>query len=221
MPAAVPANQLVLAVSTALGLRYEPLPEPMADALALNAALLRLAPRIEKEEHLVRWATEADRVRATPEYIRRYAKIRNKPTFNCVTEWGVLQAKPTSPYIDDDDEPKVTMEIELLLSSIVRDPLILSDRRIPGCHYEPIDIMLTQYLDSKFTEFGETWQMYCMEGDQFVHGSVINIDCNASAESQFGKIATRLAKTMNRQFDQQISQIVRQAVLDHEHSRTH
>lgn len=223
MTSEIDRKALVQAVARALNLRCEPLPPLLTDAIALNSTLARVAPRINYETHMHRWATTADALRTSSTYMRQHARLKNAAVWRRDAPWGSLVLKLLRPLDPDevDNENCDGISLEFLLDVIADDPLILSHRRGHTHLYQPIDLVLTELIDGQFQEYVGPGVAHPFEGRHFVQGCVVNIFCDASNASVRSGVAAGLSRIMNAQLDAEIMSLVELARCAHEWTLPH
>jgi len=218
-------DALMDAAASELAFHHAPLPPNFADAYAINSALARLAPRIDLEEHLYRWATDADFLRTTSEYARARAKLSRVNLWHRATAWGCLVLKPR-PFIHPDiaeNENCYAIALEFLLNVVAEDPLILSYRRGPGCScvYRQVDMMVNDHISDHSGKYNGPGEVFAFDREHYLHACILELRCDASNAAVRAGAAAGLARFMDAELDVEILRLVRESRRVHEKTRPH
>ncbi|WP_321936425.1 hypothetical protein [Paraburkholderia sp. J8-2] len=223
MTSEIDRKALVEAIARALGLRCEPLPPLLTDAIALNSTLARVARRISFETHMYEWATKAKSLRMSSVYMRQHAKLKSAVVWHRSASWGSLALKLLRPLAPDeiDDGNCDALQLEFLLNALAEDPLMLSSRRDGTFQHLPVDILLTQRINEYFHEYFGPGMVHPFEGHHFVQGCVLYIFCDAGNAAVRAGVATALSRVMSAELDAEIVSLVQEARRTHEITRPH
>ncbi|MDR6450295.1 hypothetical protein ACTJLC_21885 [Paraburkholderia sp. 22099] len=188
------------------GFDWAPRPLWLIEAEALNKTLYKAKKHIDKTQHLTLLGNDELKLQETATYAKWVKKLSH-PVLCREAVWGVQTIHDASWTASGEFYWKV--EVHCFPRAIAEDPLITDDHR-DGMYNYPLDIVLTnglyQLVTSAYCGPGE---VDVDEGDEFLHGTVVDVSGGANEVLDDHDVAKGLAAIfLDGQFDQQFQALV-------------
>jgi hypothetical protein len=163
------------ALTERMRLKYACRPAWLADAIALQSALIRDHPEIGKGEHLRRARNEHNVIRHSVSYRRKFSKLKVSEVYFRETSWGVVEMRWVSSGGDNDDgDPGERIQLFFRPRALAQDPRLIEDLKHRG-EWWALDLVFTSWLRGYVRGYRGGAELLVGEGESFHDAAVVDV----------------------------------------------
>jgi hypothetical protein len=192
-------------LSAGMGLVHAPLPAWLVNSTAVQSALTRDAPRIDKEEHLRRTKRERDAIRLSGSFLRKFAKLETAAIPHLVTSWGVIQMAPSELY-EGEEGLIERATLRLRPRVLATEPELLRDLFFLDT-WLALDLVLTGEVAVQLLGYRGPAQVFVHEGDSFLDAAAICVD-GPVGRTDWRAVGAALAAVLDDSFHAAIVKLI-------------